>query len=581
MKNKKVFYIRHMLYSALFPSFISAIALAFADIADAVVVGNRIGENGLAAIGIVAPIYMIYNILGYGLSVGGEVTHARLAASGKKEAAIRHFNKVLWTGIFWGVVLAAAGLLLNGQILFLLGAKGEDAVLYHYCRQYYLPLIAAAPLFISNYVLYDLIRSDDDPFLAGASFSIGCVFDLVLNILFVLGLGWGVSGSIAATIAAQIVTLLVGLLHFIRKKGILRITKPTVDIPGCLPVFAIGASSSVRYLFQFLFLTVANNLLIRIEGDGALYVAVFDVVMNVSYVAYSLFEGAGAAIQPLSSALYEEKDRPGLSYTLRSGIGWGMGCGSAVTLLIGIFADPTARLFGIAEPVSLQVAALAIRIFCCSVPLAGFILIMISYYLSVGWEKLSAFLTFIRSFAVLLPLTFLLGTFASEWFWLIFPITEIVSLAAAFIMIRVLRKGNVLSKVPLVSYTLENNNHEIEGLLRAAERFCEENGASVKQANLLQMAVEELCMATINKAFTGDPREYIQVTLIAGEDHKFTLHIRNRAERFDPFDMKMGRITHEEEEGFLDSMGVLVIKKKADKFYYRRSEIFNVITVVI
>ena len=581
MKNKKEFYIRHMLYSALFPSFISAIALAFADIADAVVVGNRIGENGLAAVGIVAPVYMIYNILGYGLSVGGEVAHARFAASGKEKEANRHFNMVLWTGIFWGIVLAAAGLLLNGQVLFLLGAKGEDAVLLRYCREYYLPLIAAAPLFISNYVLYDLIRSDDDPFLASASFSLGCVFDLLLNILFVLVLGWGVSGSIAATIAAQIVTLLVGLLHFIRKKGILRISRPRIDIRGCLPVFAVGASSSVRYLFQFLFLTVANNLLIRVEGDGALYVAVFDVVMNVSYVAYSLFEGAGAAIQPLSSALYEEKDRPSLSYTLRSGIGWGMGCGTAVTLLIGIFAEPTARLFGIVDAESLQTAVRAIRIFCSSVPMAGFSLILISYYLSVDREKLSAFLTFIRSFVVLLPLTILLGTIVPEQFWLVFPLTEAVSMAAAFILIRVLHKGNVLSKVPLVSYTLENNNHEIEGLLTATERFCGENGATPKQTNLLQMAVEELCMATINKAFTGDPREYIQVTLIAGEDHKFTLHIRNRAERFNPFDMKMGRITHEEEEDFLDSMGVLVIKKKADEFYYRRSEIFNVITVVI
>ena len=77
MKNKKVLYVRHMLHAALFPSFVSAMALALADIADAVVVGTKIGENGLAAIGIVMPIYMIYNIIGYGLSIGGEVRQGR------------------------------------------------------------------------------------------------------------------------------------------------------------------------------------------------------------------------------------------------------------------------------------------------------------------------------------------------------------------------------------------------------------------------------------------------------------------------------------------------------------------------
>ena len=136
MKNKKQFYIRHMLFSSLLPSFISAIALAFADIADAVVVGNKIGESGLAAIGIVCPVYMIYNILGYGLSVGGEVVNSRLAAAGKNDEANKHFNMVLWTGIFWGAVLAAVGLVFYRQFLFVLGADGQDKDLFRLCSQY-------------------------------------------------------------------------------------------------------------------------------------------------------------------------------------------------------------------------------------------------------------------------------------------------------------------------------------------------------------------------------------------------------------------------------------------------------------
>ena len=143
------------------------------------------------------------------------------------------------------------------------------------------------------------------------------------------------------------------------------------------------------------------------------------------------------------------------------------------------------------------------------------------------------------------------------------------------------RAEKLLKEVPVMSVTLENDNHEIAELLEQVERFCEENGASAKQANLLQMAVEEICMTTILKAFTGDAREYIQVTLVRGEEGRFTLLIRNSAQRFNPFDMKMGKVTREAEEEFLDSMGILVIKRKAEKFYYRRSEIFNVLTVEI
>jgi len=570
-----------MLHAALFPSFVSAMALALADIADAVVVGTKIGENGLAAIGIVMPIYMIYNIIGYGLSIGGEVTHSRLAASGREDEANRHFQLLLWTGIFCGFVMAVLGATLYSQILFLLGVNDQEGILWASCKEYYLPLVASAPLFIANYIFYDLIRSDGNPNLASAAFSTGCMFDLGLNILFVLFWGWGISGSIAATIIAQLVSTLIFTLHFVKKRGILRLSRPMLGFRESFSDFKTGAASSVRYLFQFLFLAVSNNLLIRHGGDGALYVAVFDVVMNVSFVAYALFEGAGAAIQPLSAALYEEKDRPNLFYTLKNGTLWGMACGTAVALLIGIFATSVAELFGIHDPVSLATAVPAIQIFCISVPFAGLMLILINYYQSVDKEKLSATLTMVRSFLVLLPLTFLLGVMQPEHFWLVFPLAEIISVGVMLFLVKVRGKGAVLVDSAVFSITLENNNHEIAHLLESIQRFCEVNGAGIRKANLVRMAVEELCMVTISKVFTGDEREYIQVTLIAEKDEKFTLHIRNRAERFNPFAMRMGKISPGDEKEFLESMGVMVIKKKVEKFYYRRNGLFNVLTVVI
>ena len=105
-----------------------------------------------------------------------------------------------------------------------------------------------------------------------------------------------------------------------------------------------------------------------------------------------------------------------------------------------------------------------------------------------------------------------------------------------------------------------------DGYTPGKKRFCEENGASMKQANLLQMAVEEICMTTILKAFTGDSREYIQVTLVRGEEGRFTLLIRNSAQRFNPFDMKMGKVTREAEEEFLDFVRFLKMAPPASSY---------------
>ena len=81
-----------MFFQVLWPSLISAMALSAANMADAVTVGNRMGESGLAAIGMVTPLYMLYNVMGLGFSAGGGVTHSRLAAAGREEDALAHFR---------------------------------------------------------------------------------------------------------------------------------------------------------------------------------------------------------------------------------------------------------------------------------------------------------------------------------------------------------------------------------------------------------------------------------------------------------------------------------------------------------
>lgn len=65
------FWIPSRMFQRVFwPSIVSGLALSMSDIVDSLTIGNRIGEKGLAAIGIVTPLFMIYNLIGYGFSSG-------------------------------------------------------------------------------------------------------------------------------------------------------------------------------------------------------------------------------------------------------------------------------------------------------------------------------------------------------------------------------------------------------------------------------------------------------------------------------------------------------------------------------
>lgn len=77
------------------PAILSSVGFAFADTADAVVVGRSMGASGLAAISFSLPVYMIMYVLMYGLGLGGSAEYSKLLGKGQEDEGIDLFNRVL------------------------------------------------------------------------------------------------------------------------------------------------------------------------------------------------------------------------------------------------------------------------------------------------------------------------------------------------------------------------------------------------------------------------------------------------------------------------------------------------------
>ena len=75
---KKDYFISKMFFKMLIPSLISSAGFALSDIADALVVGRRMGETGLAAISLCLPIYMLMNVVTDAFGIGGEIGRAHV-----------------------------------------------------------------------------------------------------------------------------------------------------------------------------------------------------------------------------------------------------------------------------------------------------------------------------------------------------------------------------------------------------------------------------------------------------------------------------------------------------------------------
>ncbi len=579
MNRNEHYFAGKMFHRMLWPALIAGISQAFSDIIDSVALGSGMGAEGLAAIGIVTPLYILFNVIGYGFAVGGSVQFSQSLAEGRREEAVRQFNITIEIMLLWSIVIVIVSNLLMKPLLFLLGVTASDGELFRLCMDYARIMMAFTPVFLLNLVLYDYLKSDNGQILATISTVTGCVLDVTLNIVLVIILGYGVKGSIWSTVLALCVSVAVMLLHFIRKKNVLRFQffiPSKEEIRQCMMEFRVGLSTSIKDLYQLAFELTANNLLLRLaEGDGTVYVAAFNVVLNVSYFTCCVADAVVGAIQPLTATFHAERNRDNLRFSMKQAFVWGGALTAVIAFLIGWRAADVANLFGMRDSMTVY----AVRVFCLGTVFDAVITIFAGFLQSIEDEKTAGRIIGIRYLYLLLPLTVVLSMIELSWFWWVIPTAAIIS---CILMAGAVRKVSQKLSVPpkgVLAYTL-CEEQDMGALIEQIIEFCKEQGATMQQMNLVNMAVEEICTVIFHNAFTGAKDEYIQITVIRENDQDFVLHVRDSAVSYNPFDVKVSRKDIDRND-YLDNVGILMIRKKAKLFDYRRCQGFNVLMVTV
>lgn len=557
----------------LWPSVFSALGLALGDVADALFIGIRIGKIGLATMSLVAPVYMIYNVIDIGIAVGTSVHFTKALGKGKARQAIGIFSQMAAFDLAVSVLIDGLGLILMPYILRLLGAGSPEGELWSYTKEYLSIMFLGAPLTFMYFFLYYCVRCDDDEKLAGAGYVAGYFTDVAASALFILVFEMDVRGAILATVLGKAVGICVFSVHFLKKWAILRfkLTKP--DFKVIFSVLKTGTSSSFGYLGQFAALLIVNNILLRLGGNTAL--AQLNVVQNVSYLALAIYSAVGDAAQPLCGTFFAENNRDAIKRVMILSVGVGAVSGAVIAGLFAAFAPSVCALFGLAGE-AVSDGAFAVRLFCLSVIPAGLNLMWSACFQSLEREKLVFLINQLRTFLCFAAFALILSSFGLRSFWLVFPAAE---LAALCVWIPIARRKKTSAFDAVFSYLLDVNSTEISDLIAKAEAFCEENGASVKQIYCVTLCVEEVCQAIIENAFRQDGDEYIQLTLCMEKDGTAVIHIRDNAVDFNPFAMKTGYDYENEEE--LASLGIQMVKAKSKRFFYRRYAGFNTLTVEV
>ena len=579
MERMRDHFAARMFRRLLLPSLASSLGLALADMADAVVVGQRMGATGLAAISLSLPLYMVFNVFMHGLGIGGSVRYSQLLGEGRAKEAADCFNRVMGAGLLVSLAIAAAVNLFPDGVLGLLGTREGDGALYWASRSYVRIIALGAPLFFLSYMLGYFLRSDDNQRLASVGFLLGNGVDILCNVVLVLWLDLGTTGAALATLLGLVVSVACYLPGLFSRKHLLCPALPKPDVREVLGCFRTGFATSSQYIFQMVFLLIANNVLMDLAGENG--VAVFDMVQNASYLILYLYDGTAKAAQPLVSTFHGEKNAAAALKTRRLSLIWGNAAGGAATVLICLFPGFLCGVFGLHGQALIGLGSLALRLFCLGGVFAGVSILLESYYQGVEEERSAFLIALLRGCVVLLPCTAVFSLTSLEGFWWLYPVTEVVS-PALFLLWRRLgrRRRAAFDPERVFSLTIWGDSRDISRLNDGIEAFCQRWGATVRQQYFVTMAAEEVCMAIITNALDRIPNGEIQVTLVALEDGGFELHIRDNAVFFDPFSLETEKAGRGGDFD-MDAMGMLVIKQQAKDFFYRHYQGFNSLVVRI
>lgn len=577
--TKKDYFIPRMFYRMLVPSVISSFGYALADMADALVVGNKLGEVGLAAISLCLPIFMLINLFMDGFGIGGSVLFSQKLGEGNIEEARDCFNRIWIATLTFGIIIGVGINIFADSCLNLLGANTADGEVYYVCRDYLRIIALGAPAMMLNIVFAGFLRNDNNAKLASAGFLIGNITDIVLNIVMVLIFDMGTKGAALSTVIGSLVAISVYLPGIIGNKAdTLKVQGFKLNLGETFDCFKTGFATSVRHILQLVFFLVINRLLMTKTGENG--VAVFDLVYNVSFFIIYLYNGIAEASQPLVSTFTGENNETDCKYILKLSKITAIALGTVITALIVFNAESISGFFGISKGL-ISASGAALKIYCIGFVFLGFNIINEKYYQSKDVFLPPFMIVLMREILIIIPCAIILARLNFSAIWFMYPITELITyLCFMFLCHFITKTENDFDENRILRITIGNTTEDIENALNRSSEFCKRWKANPEQEYAVTLVIEEICMSIIRNAMKDVSDGKIRITLLVLENGDFSLNILDNAVEFNPFSFRSGKIKTENDFD-IDEISMTMIKNKTKKFMYRKCSGFNSLAVQI
>ncbi len=279
------------------------------------------------------------------------------------------------------------------------------------------------------------------------------VLNTLLDIIFIFGFGWGITGAALATVLAQALALTWQVVFFSNKERLIHFKKGSYRLKNKIvkEILAIGMSPFLMNATACFIILFINNSLAKYGGEFRdYYIAAYGIVNRIVFLFLMIVMGLNQGMQPIAGYNYGaqlyDRVKKVLFITIM--------CAVVVTtvgfLCAILIPEYVASIFtSNAKVIELAAEGFSISTLCFIT--VGFQMVTSNFFQSIGLAKKSIFLSLTRQLIYLLPLLYFLPQkYGAVGVWMSMPVSDLLAAITAGIMLwyqfKMFHKQEVISK---------------------------------------------------------------------------------------------------------------------------------------
>ena len=295
----------------------------------------------VAGVSLAAPIFTLMIAFGDIFGLGGSSVISRLFGEKREEEAKRASAFCLWAAIGFGIFVTIVLLAFRTPVLKLLGT---DAATFQYAGEYYTWIAVGAASIILGLVPSNILRTEGLATQAMAGSILGSIVNIILDPVFIFGLGQGAAGAAMATVIGNVIADVYYIYVMQKKAKRLSVSFKEIKIPGAMirDILVIGIPASITNLMQSIMIMITNHYLIAYGTDK---VAAMGIALKANMISAFILVGFAFGGQPLVGYNYGAKNKKRLKEILRFAYLFEAGLALVFTILISVFAPAIIKIF--------------------------------------------------------------------------------------------------------------------------------------------------------------------------------------------------------------------------------------------